>query len=173
MAPNPPLFLSWSKHACWPSLPHPPQKRHWLPKRISSHRRFGGSWESSFPVIAKTAVAFQRLFRALPDWQRLSIDFPGHRQNGSRGPNPFSVIAGMAGASEAFFRFWGSLGRFSRCRRWSWGSPQRPRRSAETENGRTEGFQGPLGLIAGLAGLWELNFRHPPKWQALSMLLPK
>lgn len=108
-----------------------------------------------------------------PDGQRLSIDFPGRCQNGSRGPNPFPVIAGMAGASEAFFRFWGSLGRFSRCRRWSWGSPQRPRRSAETENGRTEGFQGPLGLIAGLAGLWELNFRHPPKWQALSMLLPK
>lgn len=121
-------------------------KRWWLSKGFFGHRRIGGCFPTTSPVTAKTAVEVQIHFRSSPGWQGLPKRFSG---------------------------FWGSLGGSRRSQRWSWGSPQRPRRSAETENGRTEGFQGLLGLIAGLAGLRELNFRHPPKWWALSMLLPK
>lgn len=93
---------------------HLPQE-HRLPKCISSHCRFGGSWESSFPVIAKTAVAFQRLFRApagwaaafhrlprsLPKRQSRSKSIPGHRRDG-RGFRSVFPVLGLPRRISAF-----------------------------------------------------------------------
>lgn len=144
-----------------------------LPKRFSRHRHFGNPFPMTSLVTAVSAVASQVFSRSPPFRQRVPKCFPGHRQNGGAFPNGFPALAISAGASEPFSRSVLVSRRISAPLRSPWHSPRRSQRSAEVKNGLPEGLTSGFPALASSAGLWELNFRHAPKWRAFSMLLPK